>query len=694
MNDNLPFKNCNDKEFKKLFCVKANSLKTSQETMTARKILAQNLPFFNCSDYAMLTACLSNKDKLLEMYENNSFTTDCHSLIDGLTMESFSCKYYNEDKFNSMLPNHQEKSLKVFHLNIRSLNKHCHELEAFLSCLNCKFDVLLLTEIGNTNKELIENVFDNYNFYYEHSIYKKGGAGLLIKKERFDEIEISENKVKLNCSNCSNCIVESIFADLKYNDNVITVGSVYRHPSGSVPHYNDSLNQCLNKFNDKNMFIIGGDINIDLLKTNNTYTQNYVDTMLSYNLIPSIIIPTRFTDHSTTLIDHIFIRLPKSKINNMITAGNFTTDISDHFSNFAIIDTEIKRSKYRPFVRLYNKENNERFLNNITSELSTINETINSQRNPDVNELYKTLFEKLRQLLDLYFPKVRQSRKQAKDKEWITNGIKRAIKQKNLLFQTQIKYNNKENIEKWKKYRNCLNKIIKNAQREYYKNLIKQHNNNCIGLWKTLGSIICNKKKQTNINKLNINNQIINDPIRIANTMNNYFTNIGPDLAKKFKNSTNTNFMKFMGESNKQSMYMFKTNPSEVFKLINKLKNKKSSGFDELSARFLKLCAPYISTPLANIFNASISNGIYPDLLKTARVTPIFKKGSKSDPGNYRPISVLSQVNKVFEKILHKRLYKYLSKFKILYEYQFGFQEGHSTTQALVEITDRLKKSY
>ena len=164
---------------------------------------------------------------------------------------------------------------------------------------------------------------------------------------------------------------------------------------------------------------------------------------------------------------------------------------------------------------------------------------------------------------------------------------KKSNQTENLLFQTQIKYNNKENIEKWKKYRNCLNKIIKNAQREYYKNLIKQHNNNCIGLWKTLGSIICNKKKQTNINKLNINNQIINDPIRIANTMNNYFTNIGPDLAKKFKNSTNTNFMKFMGESNKQSMYMFKTNPSEVYKLINKLKNKKSSRFDELSARFL-----------------------------------------------------------------------------------------------------------
>ena len=155
--------------------MEGNLVSINQGTMSSmtRKMLADNLPFSKCSDYAMLTACLSNKDKLLEIYENNSFTSECHSLIDELTMENFSCKYYNEDKFNSMLPKHQEKSLKVFHLNIRSLNKHCHELNAFLSCLNYSFDVLLLTEIGNANKEIIENVFDNYTFYYEQSKLKK-----------------------------------------------------------------------------------------------------------------------------------------------------------------------------------------------------------------------------------------------------------------------------------------------------------------------------------------------------------------------------------------------------------------------------------------------------------------------------------------------------------------------------------------
>ena len=146
-------------------------------------MLAQSLPFSNCSDYAMLTACLSDNDKLLDFFENNTFTSECHNLIDEFSMENYSCKYYNENKFNSILSKHQDKSIKIFHLNIRSLNKHCHELNAFLLCFNCKFDVLLLTDIGNANKELIENLFPDYTLYYEHLKLKKGGAGILVKKE-------------------------------------------------------------------------------------------------------------------------------------------------------------------------------------------------------------------------------------------------------------------------------------------------------------------------------------------------------------------------------------------------------------------------------------------------------------------------------------------------------------------------------
>ena len=81
-----------------------------------------------------------------------------------------------------------------------------------------------------------------------------------------------------------------------------------------------------------------------------------------------------------------------------------------------------------------------------------------------------------------------------------------------------------------------LNKIIKSIQQEYYKDLIKQYGNNCIGLWRTLGSIISKKNKETKIIKLKINNKITSDPLKIANTLNDFFTDIGPKLASKFKN--------------------------------------------------------------------------------------------------------------------------------------------------------------
>jgi len=195
---------------------------------------------------------------------------------------------------------------------------------------------------------------------------------------------------------------------------------------------------------------------------------------------------------------------------------------------------------------------------------------------------------------------------------------------------------------------------------------------------KPLGALFNNKKKQTNVNKIRINNKDYNNPSYISNSLNDFFCNIGQKLSDKFKDHPDKAFKKYMNEDGKQSMYMARTNESEVLKLINNLDDKKSSGHDEFSAKFLKLCAPYISAPLATIFNKSISSGIYPDLLKIARVSPIHKKGNKLDPNNYRPIIVLSIINKLFEKILHTRIYDYLTKFNIIYEFQFGFRKGHS----------------
>ena len=76
--------------------------------------------------------------------------------------------------------------------------------------------------------------------------------------------------------------------------------------------------------------------------------------------------------------------------------------------------------------------------------------------------------------------------------------------------------------------------------------------------------------------------------------------------------------------------------------------------------------------------------------MKIAKVSPIFKKDEKTDPGNYRPISLLSTINKIMEKVMYKRVISFLNRFKILYKYQFGFRENYSTVQAVIEITDNI----
>ena len=128
----------------------------------------------------------------------------------------------------------------------------------------------------------------------------------------------------------------------------------------------------------------------------------------------------------------------------------------------------------------------------------------------------------------------------------------------------------------------------------------------------------------------------------------------------------------------------------EIQDIISGLDNSKSSGPYSVPVKLLKVLNPQISELLAQIFNESLSVhvGIFPDKLKYAKVIPIHKKESPTDPSNYRPISLLSVFSKIFEKLINRRLYDFLDKLNIFYPLQFGFREKHSTNHALISITD------
>ena len=120
------------------------------------------------------------------------------------------------------------------------------------------------------------------------------------------------------------------------------------------------------------------------------------------------------------------------------------------------------------------------------------------------------------------------------------------------------------------------------------------------------------------------------------------------------------------------------------------MKNKQSAGHDDISNFILKGVISSIADPLAHIFNASILSGVFPEQMKIAKVIPLFKKGDKLDPSNYRPISLLSTLSKILEKIIFKRTMNFLKNHNVFTNSQFGFRQKHSTIHALLNFVDKV----
>ena len=116
----------------------------------------------------------------------------------------------------------------------------------------------------------------------------------------------------------------------------------------------------------------------------------------------------------------------------------------------------------------------------------------------------------------------------------------------------------------------------------------------------------------------------------------------------------------------------------------------KSTGYDDIAALSLRKCADVIAPTLSDILNLTIFSGIYPDSLKIARVTPVHKSESKDNPNNYRPISILPVLNKIFETVLHSRLMSFLDSQNFLYNKQYGFRKKSGTHTVTYELLNEL----
>ena len=191
----------------------------------------------------------------------------------------------------------------------------------------------------------------------------------------------------------------------------------------------------------------------------------------------------------------------------------------------------------------------------------------------------------------------------------------------------------------------------------------------------------------------NINIAKIYDKNKIANSFNQFFTNIGHNLAEQISTDSNLNYGDFLLDKTESRLHFETVSEDYVSKLIKKLPNKSSCGYDNISLKLIKYLNTLITPPITTIINQMINTGIFPDSLKIAKVKPIFKKNDTHTINNYRPISLLPSVSKIFEKIIYHQTYSYFQSNNLFFTSQYGFRAGHSTEHAAIEIVDKIIKN-
>ena len=408
------------------------------------------------------------------------------------------------------------------------------------------------------------------------------------------------------------------------------------------------------------------------------------------HLAPNYKIPHR--THFSNKVVPLKYESIKAKVKHDLEQTDFLSFTSDfpifiHIKNF--FSTKSDNPNINIEFRLINDETIANFYLNISSyDFSSIEDLA------DCSNALKELTDIIDHEYKSCFPlKSRTISYKNKIKPWISKEILSYIKKRHhyfLLFRKNIM-----SKKSYSDYRNFVTNKIRSAKKKYYEDKFNSVKNIIKETWKIINDVLKpkNNSRRNILNKIIVNNNTYENSNDISNLFNDFFINIGKNVAESVGSHDANDHKSYLNHLNQPTSFFFHpVLPSEVNTIIKSLKNK-ASNINTTPIKIMKIISEIISIPLACIINKSLSNGIVPDTLKLARVTPIYKEGTKTNISNYRPISVLPAISKIFEKVVYKQLYQYLELNSYLTDNQFGFRANKSTTHAILNLTQYLYKN-
>ena len=553
-------------------------------------------------------------------------------------------------------------NVSFVHLNVRSLRP---KLDLVAAELSNTYDFILITETW-LDKNASSDTLSMPDF---HSPIRKdrdgrgGGVALYIRNSFF-----FKRRSDLETDN-----TEGIWIETEINKIKFLIGTFYLPPKADplIRNYISDSIYLASVDNIDNIFIFS-DFNINFLSKFNSFIH---DAMCTFDLEQIINEPTRYdTAGSKSLLDPIITNCSRY-ITDSGTLDNFC---SDHCPVYCRLS--LKRAKKISFNRViwdYGKVDSDGLKHGVLSTDwgSLVDEfDINSSAISFTSELMRIAKQNIPHKSVTIRPR---------DKLWMNNTIRNMSRKKNKIHQKAVRSNSENDWRTFRIIRNDYISLIRKCKKEYYEKLDDKINDKKIfgnKQWFNLvNSYVKGGGGNTQLPPL------IDDGVPVfatsdkANCLNTFFIN---------QSQLDTmNVQLPLLPQNPSSLSHIILTPQEVRDIIQIIDTSKASGPDNISGKLLKPIALELSSPLCTLFNLSLSLNSVPTIWKFANIIPILKKDDPSNPSNYRPVSLLSLIVKIFEKCIYKHVFNFLRENSILNKFQSGFLQGHSTVYQLIDLS-------
>jgi len=574
----------------------------------------------------------------------------------------------------------KQKGIHFIHINIRSLTSKLSELRTFAQ--NTSASVIGISETWLDSSFTDSEIkIEGYTVLRADRNREGGGVCLYIK-----------NNLAFNCRpDLNDENVEALWIELLLpRTKPIIIGVCYRPPKDN--DFLDRFEKIISLIRSDCEVMVLGDFNINIL-ANKSYSllKKYLDMLNMFYLKHLISEPTRISSTCSSAIDHIFC----NNTNKISQSGTINIGLSDHLLIYCTRKVVKGQVKHHNTVRI-------RSLKRYTVDalLSAISSADWSNVYcSDVDSAWTVFRTTFCTIID-YLAPVKEVRLKARTEPWMCNEILDAIKERDNLLYRFRKHQEPSVYKEYCKSRNKIQRDIKKAKSDYFSDKIEEHKSNPKKLWQQLKTLGYSSKDQSQSRiVLDIDGELCYNSNTVANYINYFYTTIADTLVSKLPTSLGNfaveseNFLNFYKELGvtPDAFQLSPVSSDFIYKELCSLNINKSTGLDGIPARFLKDGAVLLKDQLTHIVNVSITTNVVPKEFKSARVRPLFKKSSRSDVGNYRPVSILCVTSKLLEKAVYIQLESYLKEKNILYDFQSGFRGAFSTDTCLIHLTDYIR---